>query len=343
MNLLTSRIVIISPVRNEEKFISGIIESVINQTLKPIEWIIVDDGSSDRTYEIASKAAAEYDWIRVIKKQDRGFRSVGPGVVQTFYYGYERINSDDYDYVCKMDGDLELKPTYFETLISYFDQDPYLGAASGKPFLEDNGKLIEERTHREMVAGQINFYRRKCFEDIGGFVREVHWDGIAFHRARMEGWRTRSICHQELNYVHKRLMGSSGEGIIQGRLRWGKGQYFMGTHPLFLLAITVYRMREKPFFIGGLCIFIGYCRAFLTSMPRYDDSAFRKSLHAWQMERLKLGKRLEVIPEVPNSKNISSNSKMPQGSKRVSYYLRQYLRFLLSKDEKFGNSNYRAK
>ena len=296
MSQPTSRIVIISPVRNEEKFISGIIDSLTQQTLKPVEWIIVDDGSSDRTYEIASEAAALHEWIRVIKKCDRGFRAVGPGVVEAFYYGYDRIESDEYDYVCKMDADLELKPKYFETLISYFDRDPYLGAASGKPFLNENGELIEERTHDEMVAGQINFYRRKCFEDIGGFVKEVHWDGIAFHRARMEGWRTRSIRNQALNFIHQRLMGSSGKGIVQGRLRWGKGQYFMGTHPLFLLAITIYRMREKPFFIGGLFIFIGYYRAFFTSMRRYDHNAFRKSLHAWQMERLKLGKRLEVIP-----------------------------------------------
>ena len=309
MSLSKSRIVIISPVRNEEKFISGIIDSLIAQTLKPIEWIIVDDGSSDRTYEIASQAASEHDWIRVIKKTNRGFRAVGPGVVEAFYYGYDRIRSEDYNYICKMDADLELKPKYFETLLSFFDRDPYLGAASGKPFLEENGKLTEERTHDEMVCGQLNFYRRQCFEDIGGFVREVHWDGIAFHRARMEGWRTCSIRHPDLNYIHKRLMGSSDKGIIKGRLRWGKGQYFMGTHPLFLLAICIYRMMEKPYVIGGVCIFIGYCQAYFTSMRRYDNMAFRKSLHAWQMERLKLGKRLEIIPSDISQRAIKSDLK----------------------------------
>ena len=296
MKLPQSRIVIISPVRNEEQFLPGIINSLIEQTYKPVEWIIVDDGSSDNTFEIASKASAAHDWIRVIRKPDRGHRAVGPGVVTTFYHGYDRVKTKDYNYICKMDADLKLKPKYFETLLSFFDRDPHLGAASGKPFMEENGKFIEERTHDEMVCGQINFYRRQCFEDIGGFVREVHWDGIAFHRARMEGWRTHSIRHPELNFVHKRLMGSSEKGIIQGRMRWGKGQYFMGTHPLFILAIAIYRMRERPFLIGGLLIFIGYYKAFLSSMRRYDNKAFRKSLHAWQMERLKLGKRLEIIP-----------------------------------------------
>lgn len=313
MNLPKNRIVIISPVRNEGNFLPGILNSMIDQTIQPIEWIIVDDGSSDETFAIASEAAKLYDWIHVIQRVDRGFRAVGPGVVEAFYYGYQHILAPEYDFICKMDADLALSPQYFETLLTFFDRDPYLGAASGKPFLKENGELVEERTHDEMVCGQINFYRRKCFDDIGGFVREVHWDGIAFHRARMEGWRTRSIRHPNLNYIHKRLMGSSEGGIIQGRMRWGKGQYFMGTHPLFLLAITCYRMMEKPFILGGMMIFIGYYRAYLTSIRRYENFAFRRSLHAWQMERLKLGKRLESIPVVSTNqlgeKDLNSSTR----------------------------------
>ncbi|MEO1669390.1 MAG: glycosyltransferase family A protein [Cyanobacteria bacterium J06631_2] len=306
------RMVIISPVRNEGNFIQEIINSLVSQTVKPVEWIIVDDGSSDETLAIASEAAKLYDWIHVIQKLDRGFRAVGPGVVEAFYYGYQRIRSAEYDFICKMDADLELPSRYFETLLSFFDRDPYLGAASGKPFLQEDGQLVEERTHDEMVCGQINFYRRECFDDIGGFVREVHWDGIAFHRARMEGWRTRSIRHPDLNYIHRRLMGSSGVGIIQGRMRWGKGQYFMGTHPLFLLAITCYRMLERPFVLGGLMIFVGYCRAYLDSIGRYENYAFRRSLHAWQMERLKLGKRLEDIPTASSSQLLESDRNSSQ-------------------------------
>lgn len=311
MNSSKNRIVIISPVRNEGNFLPGILNSMIKQTVKPVEWIIVDDGSSDQTFAFASEAAKLYDWIHVVQRVDRGFRAVGPGVVEAFYYGYQRIHATEYDFICKMDADLELPSRYFETLLTFFEVDPYLGGASGKPFLEENGELVEERTHDEMVCGQINFYRRECFDDIGGFVREVHWDGIAFHRARMEGWRTRSIRHPDLNYIHKRLMGSSEVGIIQGRMRWGKGQYFMGTHPLFLLAITCYRMMEKPFVLGGLMIFIGYCRAHLASIGRYENQAFRQSLHAWQMERLKLGRRLENIPVIAGNQELKNDLNSP--------------------------------
>jgi len=304
MNETHKRIVIISPVRDEEEFIGKTINSMVNQTIKPVEWLIVDDGSTDRTLEIIQKAAQEHEWIHIETRQDRGKRAVGPGVVEAFYYGYERLKTQDYDFIGKMDADIEFGEKYFETLLAFFAKDQYLGAASGKPFLKEGETLVEERTNDEMVAGQINFYRRKCFEDIGGFVREVHWDGIAFHRARMEGWRTRSIRHPDLNFIHQRLMGSSHQGILHGRMRWGRGQYFMGTHPLFVFAIGGYRIFEKPFLLGGLFIVMGYFKAMLESMPRYDNPEFRKSLHAWQFERLKLGKRLEVIPasepEIPN-------------------------------------------
>jgi poly-beta-1,6-N-acetyl-D-glucosamine synthase len=294
---ISHRIVIISPVRDEEAYLPGTIRSLVNQTVKPVEWVVVDDGSSDRTPDLIAEAGRENPWIHLIRKPDRGVRAVGPGVVEAFYHGYDRIRTRDYDFVCKMDGDIEFGEKYFETLLSYFDRDPYLGAASGKPFLEDSeGNLHMERHNDEMVAGMINFYRRQCFEDIGGFVRQVHWDGIAFHRARMKGWRTRSIVHPDLNFVHERLMGSSHRGIVHGRMRWGRGQYFMGTHPLFIFAIALYRMMEKPYVVGGFFIAAGYFQAMLEGMKRYDDPAFRRSLHAWQFERLKLGRRLERIP-----------------------------------------------
>lgn len=302
MSEFESKIVLISPVRNEEHYLEKTIESVANQKLTPKEWLIVDDGSTDKTSEILQKAAEKYSWIHVITKPDRGKRSVGPGVVEAFYYGYERLKTKDYDFIGKLDGDLEFKPEYFSSLLAYFREDPHLGSASGKSYLLEDGKLTLERMADEMVAGQINFYRRQCFEDIGGLVREVHWDGIAFHRARMKGWRTRSINDPNLIFIHQRLMGSSEKGIIEGRLRWGKGQYFMGTHPLYIFAIGLYRMWEKPYVIGGILIVVGYFKAMLDKMPRYEDPEFRRSLHAWQMARLGLGKTLETIELLQNNK-----------------------------------------
>lgn len=290
------RIVIISPIRDEKEFVSKVVDAMVSQTLQPIEWLIVNDGSTDGTLEIVEEAAKRYAWIHVENKPNRGERLVGPGVVEAFYFGYERLCTKEYDFIGKMDGDITFSPKYFETLIGLFGKDRYLGAASGKPFLKLKGKLIEERISDEMVAGQINFYRRQCFEDIGGFVREVHWDGIAYHRARMKGWRTLSVINPDLNFIHQRQMGSSYKGILTGRLRWGRGQYFMGTHPLYIFAIGLYRMIERPFVLGGIFIVLGYFKSMIENIPRYDDLVFRRSLHAWQMSRLGLGKPIEVIP-----------------------------------------------
>jgi hypothetical protein len=139
----------------------------------------------------------------------------------------------------------------------------------------------------EMVAGQFKLYRRECFEAIGGFVPEVMWDGIDFHTARQRGWRTRSFDDPQLRLLHLRLMGSSDRSVLRGRLRWGRGQWFMGSHPLYALASAALRTREKPYAVGGLLIAAGYLGAMLRRAPRYADQVFRQELQRWQLARLR--------------------------------------------------------
>ena len=126
----------------------------------------------------------------------------------------------------------------------------------------------------EMVAGQFKLYRREAFERIGGFVREVMWDGIDFHMARIAGYRTASLPDPELRLIHLRLMGSSDGGVYQGRMRWGFGQWFMGSCFPYVLASGVFRMKEKPYFIGGLLIIVGYLKAALAREKRFDNLEF---------------------------------------------------------------------
>lgn len=293
---MKNKIVIIVPARNEERYIGDLIQSLVAQKVQPVEVIFVDDGSTDKTEQIIKSFAEKNQWIKYVKKSDRGVRSVGPGVVETFYFGYERISTENYDFICKLDADLILPETYFSALVEKFDSNRKLGSASGKVYLElDNGGYTRERMADEMVAGQVNFYRRECFKSIGGFVREVMWDGIAYHRARMTGWLTQSFKDEELKIIHRRLMGSSHQSILTGRKRWGMGQYFMGTHPLYIIAIGIYRMVERPYIIGGLMIMWGYLNSYFKNQNRYSFPEFRKSLHAWQFERLGIGRRLEQI------------------------------------------------
>lgn len=287
---LGAKYVLVSPVRDEAEYLQKTIDSMVAQTILPVKWVIVDDGSTDGTGAIIDKAAALHHWIEPMHRPNRGTRSVGPGVIDAFYAGYQGLSDTDYEFVGKMDGDLSFGPTYFEYLLRLFAGNTHLGAASGKCFHPLNGKLVEERIDDESVLGAMKFYRRKCFEEIGGFVREVMWDGIDFHRARMAGWETRSFRDPELRIIHHRQMGSSYHSVVHGRLRWGRGQYFMGTHPLYILVSGVNRMRERPFVLGGMCIVLGYFIAKLRGSPRYEDKAFRRELHRWQLKRLHLAR-----------------------------------------------------
>ncbi len=294
---MKKKYIIISPVRNEEKYLEKAINSVLNQTIRPSQYIIVDDGSTDRTKEIIENFAAKYQFIKYVSNQNRGFRRVGGGVVEAFYKGYETIGNQGYDFICKMDGDLTIGKNYFETLFKKFEADKYLGSASGKLYLLSNNKYIEERIIDESVLGGVLCLRKECFEKIGGFVKEVMWDGIAFHRCRMEGYRTRSFRDNDLMITDHRIMGSSDKSLFHGRVRWGKGQYFMGTHILYILASGIFRMIERPFFIGGFLIIGGFIKSYFKKEKRYNFPGFQNSLHSWQLERLNIGSRIEKIPE----------------------------------------------
>ncbi len=279
------RLVIVSPCRDEERTLARTIACMERQTLKPALWIVVDDGSTDRTPGILVDAQKRLPWLRVVPRKDRGFRKVGGGVIDAFYTGLETADVD-YDFVSKMDVDLEFSDRYLETIMGYFDRDPLLAAASGKVFRPEGDGFVEEFMIDEMVAGQFKLYRRTCFEAIGGFVREVMWDGIDFHMARMKGFRTASLPDPELKIIHLRLMGSSDQNVYKGRLRWGRGQWFMGSSWPYVVASGAFRMREKPYVLGGLAIVAGYLMAAREGAPRLEDLDFRRDLRKWQRERL---------------------------------------------------------
>jgi poly-beta-1,6-N-acetyl-D-glucosamine synthase len=282
------RLLVISPVRNEAAYLQTTIDSMIAQTVRPTLWLIMDDGSTDDTAAIAERAAVQHPWIQVLRRPDRGVRKLGGGVVEAFDDGLSRFNLDEFDYVCKFDGDLEFQPGYFERLLDKFEKDPRLGTASGKSWIRVGDRLAPERTGDDFSQGQSKLYRVECFRQIGGFVREVMWDGIDCHRCRMLGWKAQSFRDEDLKFIHLRPMGSSFKSIYTGRLRWGYGQYFMGTHPLYALAIASYRMLERPWVVGGLLILAGYLRGYLRRLPRYDDLEFRRHLRRWQLARLRL-------------------------------------------------------
>lgn len=265
------------------------------QTIVPTCWIIVDDGSTDATPQILKQAIRNHSFIQVVTRKDRGRRSVGPGVIDAFYAGLEAIDLDSFDYVCKLDADLELPPRYFERLMEEMESEPCLGTVSGKVFIQDrNGRMFHETRGDENSIGPSKFYRVQAFRDIGGFARHVGWDGVDGHQCRARGWIAKSIMTDELKIIHQRQMGSSDRGILRGRLRGGIGLWFIGNSLIYVIARSVARLNEKPRIIGSLCTFWGYLHAMVKKQERYGDKTYRKLLRRFERRALLQGKRRAI-------------------------------------------------
>ncbi len=298
------RYCLITPCRDEERFARRTIESVIAQSTTPALWVLVDDGSTDDTPAILEEYARRVPWIRVVRREDRGDRKLGGGVIDAFYAGYATVDPTQFDYVCKLDLDLDLPPGYFEGLMSRMEANPRIGACSGKAYflpgggdapparfpLADPAPLVSEKIGDDHALGMAKFYRVACFRQIGGFVRELMWDGIDSHRCRQLGWIAASYDDPEIRFVHLRPMGTSHRSWWRGRVRHGFGQYFMGTTPAFMLASATYRMTRPPLLVGGVAMLWGYFGSLAKRAPRYDGPEFRRFLREYQWACLVKGK-----------------------------------------------------
>lgn len=289
--MTTRRYVIISPCRDEEEFLPATLASVANQTEPPALWVLVDDGSTDRTPELLAEFAREHEYARVLTRPPRATRVLGPAVVDTFDAGLDTVNLDEYDYVVKLDVDLDLPPGYFARLMDHMEADPRLASVSGIACTRrPDGTLVPERGAPEITVGMSKFYRVSAFRDIGGFVPMLMWDGIDCHTARSRGWKARSLDEAGLRFAHLRPMGSSDRSLLRGKRRHGMGQYLMGTHPLFFAAALVSRLGDEPPVLGSVNILGGYLGAALRRERRHDDFEMRRQLRRWQLESLLLGK-----------------------------------------------------
>jgi glycosyltransferase involved in cell wall biosynthesis len=298
------------------------LDSVAAQTVRPALWVVVDDGSTDETPGILEEYCSRLPWLRVVRRTDRGGRAVGPGVIEAFYQGLETVELDDFDYLCKLDMDLDLPPRYFELLMLRMEREPRLGTCSGKPWFihPRTGERIPEVCGDEMSVGMTKLYRVNCFREIGGFVRQVMWDGIDCHRARMLGWIVESVNDAELRFLHLRPMGASeGKGIWSGRVRAGFGQRFMGTSPLYYLAVALYRLPKHPVVYGSLAMLWGYLSSALQGAPRYEDAEFRRFLRRYQHACLLKGNAAATREITEKQARIWQTCARQRGSRRCGW------------------------
>jgi biofilm PGA synthesis N-glycosyltransferase PgaC len=278
-----SRYVIVTPARDEEEYLAATIECVSRQTVLPVEWIIVNDGSTDKTGDIIDLHAQRYPWIRAVHRSNRGFRKSGGGVVEAVNEGIGALCAHDWTYIVKLDGDLTFDSDYFEKCFAHFTDHPRLGIGGGEIYHETDGKLSLESNPRFHVRGATKIYRRACWEAIGGLLPAPGWDTIDEVKANMLGWETRAF--EDLRLLHHRFTGSA-EGPLRDNIKHGVACYVSGYHPLFVAASSVYRLLKKPYLVGSFAIWYGYLKGYFTSLPRVSDARLIAYIRAQQLRRL---------------------------------------------------------
>ena len=277
------RYVIITPVRDEEAYIRETLKSVTTQTILPSEWIIVNDGSTDRTGEIADQQARENPWIKVIHTENRGFRQAGTGVIEAFYNGYKAISQKDWEFVVKLDGDLSFDPDYFEECFGEFGKNPRLGIGGGMIYNLVEGDLRCETHPMFHVRGATKIYKRECWDDIGGLIKAPGWDTLDEVKANMVGWQTRSF--PKLRVVHHRFTGSA-DGTWRNFVKNGLANYISGYHPVFMAVKCAKRLFQKPYMVAALGLLDGFITGYVKNIPQVPDKALIRYLRQQQLKRL---------------------------------------------------------
>ncbi len=279
---------VITTVRNEERNLPLTIESVVNQTIRPASWIIVDDGSKDRTGTVADAAAVEHRWVQAVHRRDRGFRQPGTGVVEAFYDGLGCIGDGKWDFLAKLDGDLSFAPDYFERCLEHFEQDSRLGIAGGLICRRQTGILVAESPGDPAfhVRGAVKIYRRACWEQIGGLIKAPGWDTVDECKANLLGWNTRTF--HELK-IHQLKDTGAADGHWRNWVKNGLANYITGYHPLFMALKCLKRSGQKPYLVGAAGLWWGFCRGYVKRVSRVEDPALIRYVRRQQLNKL-LGK-----------------------------------------------------
>jgi glycosyltransferase involved in cell wall biosynthesis len=281
--------ILITSARNEEEFIAHTLDSVAAQTQLPERWVVIDDGSSDRTVEIVEGYAKKFPWIALIrnpKREGRNFAAKANAVNAAL--AKVQAENISFDVLGNLDADVSFEPDYMTFLMAKFSADPKLGVA-GTPFTQAGGydSTKDSFEGENFVAGPIQMFRRDCFREVGGYVASpaggVDW--IAVMTAKMKGWTARSFA--EKRFHHYRLMGTAEKSPVVSLFHYGQKDYYLGGSPIWQLFRVTYRLLKKPWIIGGLALLAGYVWAAVKRVQRPITPELVRYNRVEQMTKLK--------------------------------------------------------
>jgi biofilm PGA synthesis N-glycosyltransferase PgaC len=299
--------VLITPARNEAAYIELTLKSVVSQTVRPLKWVIVNDGSTDGTDEVVRKYAATNSWIELVQMPERRERNFA-GKAIAVSAGQKQLGGLQYDVIGNLDADVSFDPDYFAFLMDRFAENPKLGVG-GTAFREGDLSYNYEFVGIEHVSGMCQMFRRECFENIGGYaaIRSGGIDLIAVLSARAKGWETRTFV--EKSFVHHRSQGGALHTGLRARLSMGRKDYLLGNHPLWEIFRSVYQMAHKPYLIGGLLVLASYMWNSIRGIERTIPPELMAIRRSDQMKRLKLVMQRRFHPVVPVSTGLGRDGR----------------------------------
>lgn len=278
---------LVSAARNEAEFLEQTIESIIHQTVRPVRWIIVSDGSTDDTDEIVERYSAQHEWIELMRADGDGQRNFG-SKAKAVMAGYGRLTSYAFDCIGNLDADITFDPTYYENILNKMAADPQLGLAGGHRMDQCGGKFTPVVCATNSVGGPYQLFRRQCFDKIGGYMSLQYGgiDAVAEISTRMHGWKVQSF--PEIIAFHHRCTGTANRSIWEAGFRAGMRDYLIGYHPLFETVRCMRRMVERPYIIYSLIMLSGYFWAAIQRKERPVPRKFVQFLQTEQLSRLRL-------------------------------------------------------
>jgi biofilm PGA synthesis N-glycosyltransferase PgaC len=299
-----ARYVLVTPAKNEEVCIKNTIEAVLSQTIRPEKWVIVSDGSTDRTDEIVSSYEQQYPFIKLVragasgKKGQKNFGSK----VKAFQAGYDEIRDTPYEFVGNLDADVTFDPDYFERILEKFRANGKLGLAGGLIYELHEGKFVPQNMSLNSVAGAVQLFRREGYESFGGYIplKRGGVDAAAEIMTRMHGWQVQTF--DEIAVMHHRRVSTGGSSILSTRFRQGMTNYLLGYHPVFQIMSCLFRISDAPFLVGGITSLLGYSWAFIKRYERGMPAEAVKYLRSEQMARIASSFTLRTVIKGVESK-----------------------------------------
>jgi len=279
--------IIITPAKNEQDYIEETLKSVVKQTILPKKWVIVDDGSEDKTKEIANRFALKHPWIQVISSGVQNKRDQGTPIIHAFYAGYELVKETEWDFIVKLDADLTLPKDYFESIIENFNADPKIGLCGGycSEFVNGQKKKIYHAPYH--IRGAFKSIRRECWKEIGGFKAVIGWDGLDEMTAMFYGWKTKNIDKEVIH--HRPASGSYQPQKLAYKIGYSK--YKNGSNFFLTIIRALRRLGKRPFGLYAAYYLYGYFSALMRKENKNVSPELAKFINNFHLKRLFLLKQ----------------------------------------------------